>query len=276
MEGQIVKILSNLYFVNANGNTYECHSRGKFRKDNITPVVGDYVIFDADNKYILDIKPRKNNLVRPLVANVDRAFIITSVKSPDFSTNLLDKLLIVIENNDIEPVICLTKMDLLDKNEKQEIKEYIKYYKKIGYKILTNNNLFRIKRMFKNKTTVFTGQTGAGKSTLLNKIDKNLNLETGEISRALGRGKHTTRHVELIELYKGKVLDTPGFSMIDLSDYSKKEIRDSFVEFRQIDCPFKDCFHINEKECLVKKKVKDGNILKSRYENYLKFLDVRR
>jgi len=163
-------------------------------------------------------------------------------------------------------------MDLLNKKEKKEINNYIKYYKKIGYKVLTNGNLFRIKRSFKNETTVFTGQTGAGKSTLLNKLDKTLNLETNEISKALGRGKHTTRHVELINLYKGKVLDTPGFSSIDLSKYSKEQIRNSFIEFDKYSCPFKDCFHLNEKECVVKKQV-DNNILRSRYDNYMKFLN---
>ena len=272
MKGQIVKILSNLYFVNSNNKIYECHSRGKFRNQNISPMVGDYVEFDDVNNYILDIEQRKNSLIRPVVANVDQAFIITSVKRPDFSSNLLDKLLTVIEFNDIKPIICLTKLDLLNKKEKKEIKKYIKYYKSIGYTVLTNKNLFRIKRLFKNKTTVFTGQTGAGKSTLINKLDKKLNLETGEISKALGRGKHTTRHVELIELFKGKVLDTPGFSSLDLSDMTKEDIRDSFTEFRKTSCPFKDCFHINEKECLVKKKVNEGKILESRYNNYIKFL----
>ena len=125
MEGQIVKILSNLYFVNSNNVIYECHSRGKFRNQNITPMVGDYVEFDKVNNYILDIKPRKNSLIRPVVANVDQAFIITSVKSPDFSSNLLDKLLTVIEVNNIKPIICLTKLDLLNKEEKKEIKKYI-------------------------------------------------------------------------------------------------------------------------------------------------------
>lgn len=275
MKGQIVKIISNLYTVSSNGKIYECHSRGKFRKENITPVVGDYVIFDDREKYILEIEKRKNSLIRPMVANIDQAFIITSVKVPMFSTNLLDKLLIVIENNNIKPVICLTKLDLLSREEKKIIKKYIKYYKNLGYVVLTNKNLFRIKRMFKNKTTVFTGQTGAGKSTLLNKLDKKLSLETGEISKALGRGKHTTRFVELHELFGGKVLDTPGFSMIDLKDFTNEEIRDSFKEFKKCKCPFKDCFHMNEKECNVKKAINNNEILKERYENYIKFINKR-
>lgn len=276
MEGQIIKILSNLYFVNCKGVIYECHSRGKFRNDNITPTVGDCCLIDVQNKYIMDIKKRKNTLIRPLVSNIDQAFIITSVKEPDFSPNLLDKLLIVLEINKIKPIICLTKLDLLNSNEKKYIKGITRYYRNLGYTVLTNKNLFRIKRLFKNKTTVFTGQTGAGKSTLINKLDKDLNLETGEISKALGRGKHTTRHVELHELYKGKVLDTPGFSLIELDEYSKEQIRDSFIEFSKFPCPYKNCFHINERDCNVKNAVDKNKILKSRYEDYIKFLNNRR
>jgi len=272
MEGQIVKILSNLYFVNSEGKVYECHSRGKFRNDKITPTVGDYVKFDNENNYILEILPRKNTLERPLVSNIDQAFIVTSCKSPDFSANLLDKLLVVLEYHNIKPVICLTKKDLLTGFEKKEMKQIKKYYEKIGYKVLWNTNLFRIKRLFKNQTTVFTGQTGAGKSSLINKLNKNLKLETGEISKALGRGKHTTRHVELIELYKGKVLDTPGFSAIDFNNMDKEDIRDCFIEFKKYDCPYQDCMHLKEKECRIKEEVKKGNILESRYENYQNFI----
>lgn len=272
MEGQIVKILSNLYFVNSNGKIYECHSRGKFRKDNITPTVGDYVTFDEKNEYILDILPRKNTLTRPFVSNVDQAFIITSCKSPDFSTNLLDKLLVLLEFHQIRPIICLTKKDLLTKEETKEIKKVKKYYQKIGYIVLWNTNLWRIKRFFKGKTTVFTGQTGAGKSTLLNRLNKNLNLETGEISKALGRGKHTTRHVELIELFGGKVLDTPGFSSIDFDDLEKTDIRDGFIEFKNYSCPYQDCMHLKEKECKVLEAVRHHEILISRYENYQKII----
>lgn len=275
MEGQIVKIISNLYTVNSNGKIYECHSRGKFRNENITPLVGDFVKFDEENNYILEILPRKNSLERPLVSNVDQGLIVTSLKEPDFSTNLLDKLLVVMEYHKIKPIICLTKNDLLKKNEKKEIKEIINYYKKLGYKVLYNKNVFRIKRLFKNKTTVFTGQSGAGKSTLLNRLDKKLNLETGEISHALGRGKHTTRFVQLLELFGGKVVDTPGFSMIEFSDMSKEELRDSFIEFKKHPCPYKDCMHLTEGECRVKQAVKNKKILESRYENYKKFISSK-
>lgn len=272
MQGQIVKILSNLYFVNSEGKVYECHSRGKFRNDKITPTVGDYVKFDNENNYILEILPRKNTLERPLVSNIDQAFIVTSCKSPDFSSNLLDKLLVVLEYHDIKPIICLTKKDLLTRSEMKQIRKIKKYYKKIGYKVLWNTDLFRIKRLFKNQTTVFTGQTGAGKSSLLNRLNKSLKLETGEISKALGRGKHTTRHVELIELFKGKVLDTPGFSAIDFSDMDKSDIRDCFIEFKKYDCPYQDCMHLKEKECKIKVEVERGTILESRYVNYQNFI----
>lgn len=272
MQGQIIKIISNDYFVLYNGKEYICKARGKFKNENITPQVGDYVLFDIDNNYILNILPRKNSLLRPSVSNIDQAFIVTSLKKPDFSTNLLDKLLVICHINNIKPIICLTKKDLLSNKELKEIKKVIKYYKCIGYKVVYNNEIFKIKRLFKNKTTVFTGQTGAGKSSLMNRLDKSLNFETNEISTALGRGKHTTRYVTLVQLYNGKVLDTPGFSAIDLSSYTDRQIRDSFVEFNSFNCPYKDCMHINEKECIIKN---NKNILRSRYDNYKKFIEKR-
>lgn len=272
MQGQIIKIISNDYFVLYNDKEYVCKARGKLRNDNITLKVGDYVLFDIDNKYIINILPRKNDLLRPSVSNVDQAFIITSLKQPDFSTNLLDKLLVICHINNIKPIICLTKKDLLTKEELYKIKKIIKYYKHIGYKVIYNTQLYKIKRLFKNKTTVFTGQTGAGKSSLINKLDKRLNFETNEISLALGRGKHTTRYVTLVKLYGGKVLDTPGFSAIDLSSYTNKQIRDAFIEFNNYSCPYKDCMHINEKECVIKN---NNKILRSRYDNYKKFIEKR-
>ena len=273
-EGQIVKILSNLYFVNCNGNVIECHSRGNFRNQNITPVVGDYCEVDIKDKYIMKILPRKNFLIRPLVANIDQGLIVTSLKTPDFSTNLLDKLILVMEINKIKPIICITKEDLISEEEKKQIREIVNYYKKIGYMVFYNYELDKIKTIFKDKITVFTGQTGAGKSSLFNKLDPSLNFDVGEVSLALGRGKHTTRFVELISLFGGKLVDTPGFSSIDLSIYSKEDIKASFKEFNNYSCKYKDCMHNNEteEECEIKKAVKNGEILKSRYDNYLKFL----
>lgn len=274
MTGQIIKILSNDYFVSSENKVYICKSRGKFRNENITPQVGDYVFFDIENNYILEVKPRKNSLTRPNVSNVDQAFIVTSLKHPDFSTNLLDKLLIICLVKKINPIICLTKKDLLNKNEYKDLKQVIKYYKKIGFEVLYNTEIRKIKKTFKNKTTVFTGQTGSGKSSLMNKLNKELNFETNEISEALGRGKHTTRYISLVEMYNGKVLDTPGFSDIDLSCYTKEQIRDCFIEFNKYNCQYKNCLHNDEKECVIKEKVKTNKILKSRYENYIKFIKV--
>ena len=274
MKGQITKINSDNYYVSSNDKEYICKLRGKFRKDNFTFKVGDYVIFNEKEKIIEGLEKRRNYLDRPNVSNIDQAFIITSLKSPDFSDNLLDKLLTICFINDIKPVICLTKKDLLAKDEFRALKKISSYYKKLGIKVIYNKNLRKIKKMFKNKTTVFTGQTGSGKSTLMNRLDKNLNFETNEISQALGRGKHTTRYVSLVNIGKGKVLDTPGFSSLDLTKYSDKDIKDSFIEFKKYDCPYKNCSHTNEKECKVKKEVGKG-ILKSRYDNYLKFIEKR-
>lgn len=274
MKGQIIKIISNDYFVESNNKKYICKARGKLKKDNIIPKVGDYVIFNKEEKVLEKILPRKNELDRPNVSNIDEAFIITGLKKPDFSSNLLDKLLVICEINEINPVICLTKKDLLTKKEWSNLKKIIKYYKKLGYPILYNNQISKIKKRFKNKTVVFTGQTGAGKSTLMNKLDKSLNFETNEISEALGRGKHTTRYVTLVSIGKGKVLDTPGFSALDLTKYTDEEIRNAFVEFQKYHCPYKNCMHINEKECKVKIHV-GKQILKSRYENFLKFIEKR-
>jgi len=274
MKGQIVKIISNLYFVNCDGVMYPCHSRGNFRNKKITPVVGDYCTIDVNDNYILEILPRKNFLIRPLVANIDQGLIVTSLKTPDFSTNLLDKLILVMEKNNITPIICITKVDLVNDVEKEEFKKIIDYYENIGYQVFYNNEPDKIKNIFKDKTTVFTGQTGAGKSSLFNKLDPALNFEVGEVSLALGRGRHTTRCVELINLFGGKLVDTPGFSKIDLSDFTKEEIKDFFVEFKKYDCKYRDCTHTNEdsSECGVKNAVNNGEILESRYENYIKFL----
>ena len=274
MNGIITKIISNDYRVVSGEKEYICKARGKFRKEKITPLVGDNCTFDEDKKYIIEIEKRKTELVRPPVANIDQAFIITSAKEPDFSSNLLDKLLCIIEYNNIKPIICFTKLDLLNKDELNDIEKIINYYKKIGYQVFKNTELEEIKKQFKNKKTVFTGQSGAGKSTLLNKLDKNLNLKTNEISQALGRGKHTTRHVELLNLYDGLIADTPGFSSLDFIGMKNEDIRDNFIEFNvyRHECEYKDCMHINEKNCKIKEEIEKNNILKSRYENYLKFI----
>ena len=231
--------------------------------------VGDKVIVDLNKKVIEKILPRINEIIRPPVANITKGIIVTSLKNPDFSTNLLDKLLVELEINKIKPVICLTKIDLCEM--KDDLINTIDYYKKIGYTVLDNTNTTLIKQELKDETTVFIGQTGAGKSTLLNKLFPSLNLKTGEISLALGRGRHTTRVVEIIEIDDMKVLDTPGFSSLSFLSYNLESVKNAFIEFKNFPCVYKDCNHDKEPECNLKKAVEENLVLKSRYDNYLNF-----
>lgn len=272
MNGIITKQISNQYTVNIKGKEYVCSARGKFRNLNLSPLVGDKVKVDIEKLLIEEILPRTNTLDRPSVSNVDIALIVTSVKKPDLSLSLLDKEISVILSNNITPVICLTKLDLLNKKELIDIKILKKYYEKIGIVVLTNKNLFKLKRVLKNKTIVLTGQTGAGKSTLLNKLNKKLNLETKPISEALNRGVHTTRHTEIYQIKNMYFVDTPGFSSLDLKNITKEELKNTFKEFSNYECDFKDCMHIKEKGCKVLKAVSEGKILPSRYINYTRFL----
>ena len=273
MNGKITRIISNLYTVKAGEELYGCRARGRFRKDGISPVVGDNVIIDPEENYILEILPRKNQLDRPVIANVDMAFIVTSTKKPNLDLVLLDKLISVITYNDIEPVIILTKTDLLIREEEIEYVNNLKdYYEMIGIKVFYNTEVNEIKRVVKNKLVVLAGQTGAGKSSLLNRIDGNLNIKTDEISEALGRGKHTTRHVELYEIGGCLIADTPGFSALDLKEVDKIQLKDTFIEFSNYECKFRDCIHNKETGCKVKEAVENKQILKTRYDNYLSFL----
>lgn len=274
MEGLIIKNISNDYTVLANNNYYNCKARGRFRKDNIIPLVGDHVVFDEKEKYIKEIKTRKNMLIRPSVANIDQALIVTSVKEPELSTVLLDKMLTIISYNNIKPIICFTKTDLLNEKEILEFTKLKDYYESVGYQTVINVEKETILKLFKNKVTVFTGQSGAGKSTLLNNLDKNLTLKTGEISKVLGRGKHTTRHTELFQVASGFVVDTPGFSSLDFNEMTKMDIRDNMNEmFDNLEyCKYRDCMHLNEDGCMVKEKVNQGIVLKSRYDNYKNFI----
>ena len=274
MEGRIIRQISNDYTV-LSDKEYICKARGVFRKNAETPLVGDIVEFDQSKKLILKIKPRINSLVRPAISNVDQALIVTSVKHPDFSTNLLDKLLTIIEYNNIKPIICFTKLDLLNEKEKKNIEEYMSYYSNLGYIVLTNESKKNFKGLFKDKITVFTGQSGAGKSSLLNLLNPDLELKTGDISYALCRGKHTTRHTELYKLDDGLIADTPGFSAIDLSALKPIEIRDNMIDmFNALEsCKYRDCMHIKEDGCSIRERIKDDKILKERYENYINFIN---
>lgn len=273
MTGRIIKNISDNYTIASNNKIYICKPRGKFRINNLTPLVGDIVEFDEFNNYITNILPRKNSLTRPCIANIDIAVIVSSTKNPQLDTYLLDKILTIVSYNNITPIIYFSKMDILTSKEKKEIYKYIKYYKKAGYQISLNKR--NLLKKITGKTVVLTGQSGAGKSTLLNKIDPSLHLLTNEISIALGRGKHTTRHTEIFKTNKTYIADTPGFSKIDFTDMSNKDIRDNMNEmFNNLKfCKYQDCMHLKEEGCQVIKLVKKNKILKSRYENYKNFIN---
>ncbi|WP_413525862.1 ribosome small subunit-dependent GTPase A [Latilactobacillus curvatus] len=281
--GQIIRALSGFYDVQSEGRIYRTRARGNFRKRKITPLVGDFVEFESESEtesgYILEILDRKNEMIRPPVANIDNAVVIVSAVEPAFSLNLLDRFLIYIESLHMQGLVYLTKTDMISDQQYQEISDYLAYYAKIGYQIFAPRTAFTpeiitaIEDTFPHKTTVFTGQTGAGKSTLLNHIDPSLNIATAEISQSLNRGKHTTRHIELIPLNDGLVGDTPGFSSLGLLNVTIETLVDRFPEFREIGqgCKFRTCQHVMEPKCAVKEAVDSGEIMQSRYTNYLQF-----
>ncbi len=263
-----------------------CKPRGNFKIKSLQPKVGDYVEYSKtlDNQGIIEkVSERRNDLIRPYICNIDQAFVIFSVKEPDLNLNLLDKFLVTLEYNQITPIIIFSKWDLLTLDEANEIKKIIDYYNLIGYKTIitsTINNLTNNLRSYlENKISVFTGQSGVGKSSLLNLIDPSLVLKTNEISTALGRGKHTTRHVELLKISNGWVADTPGFGTLDFSGMKDIDIAQNLPEFftSSSKCKYNGCLHINEPGCKIKELVKNNKILNTRYENYLSFInDLRK
>ena len=283
-EGQIRKALSGFYYVYYQGETYQTRGRGNFRKRELTPLVGDYVLFESGNLkegVVQELLPRKNELVRPPVANVDIGIVVMSAIEPSFSTNLLDRFLVTLESKGIQAIIYISKIDLLTDELLQQLKEKERAYEKIGYPIIvpeqTDNkkSLEELTSYFPNKLSVFMGQSGAGKSTLLNSIAPDLELKTAEISNSLGRGKHTTRHVELLPLYGGLVADTPGFSSIDFLELEPEELSACFPDFVEVqdDCRFRGCMHKKKPGCQVKKEVELNTIPTYRYQHYLQFLE---
>jgi ribosome biogenesis GTPase / thiamine phosphate phosphatase len=283
-EGKIIKALSGFYYVMSKNEITQCRGRGIFRKNKVTPLVGDYVSFQSENDqegYILEVFERKNELVRPPIANVDQAILVFSAVEPDFSTALLDRFLVLVESKGIEPLICITKVDLVDESGRETINQYAEKYRAFGYEVVltsseTEEGLSALKPYLAGKISVFAGQSGVGKSSLLNAMNPELELKTSNISTHLGRGKHTTRHVELIEVDNdGLVADTPGFSSLEFSELELEELSSCFPEMdeRADECKFRGCFHINEPKCAVKKAVENGDIPEFRYEHYQQFYD---
>lgn len=272
-KGLITKLTGGLYTVrDEDKNSHELKARGKFRHTNESPMVGDNVLYDG--KFIMEILERKNSLNRPPLANIDQAILINSCKEPDFSFNLLDRFLLLIEHESITPIIVITKVDLMNDLELNKLKEDMKYYETF-YQVIYTSTVTKegaddFKELFKDKINVFAGQTGAGKSSLLNVLEPSFNLKTDIISKALGRGKHTTRHSEMYELFEGLVADTPGFSKLDFIDIKEENVPDCFVDFFELssECKFRGCHHLNEPKCKVKQELEAGNILPSRYRNY--------
>ena len=272
LKGIIVKNISNAYTVLANNQRINCTPRGKFRNEKKTPLVGDECIIDEQNKYILELLPRKNELKRPSVCNVDFCLIVTSMKSPDYNALLLDKEISLSLLSKIPPVLYFSKVDLLTKEEKEKYFLLKKMYQDIGFPVFDAETIKELCNFLQKKIVVLTGQTGAGKSTLIKKIAPELDIKTNEISKALNRGKHTTRHTEIYDVLGIWFCDTPGFSSLNLDGYKKEEIKNSFPEFQEYTCKFRDCIHIKEQSCAVKEALEKGAINQSRYESYKKML----
>ena len=277
MTGILIKAISGFYYVNCDGNVYECKARGNFRKAGVSPVVGDTVKFtltDDTHGIVESICNRKNLFNRPLVANIDKLFVVSAYSTPAPDTLMIDRLTALAVYNNIEPIIVFNKSDMGSFNEYYEI------YSKAGFKTYIvsakdNIGIDQLKSEMKNSVCAFSGNSGVGKSSILNALFPNLQLKTGEVSDKLGRGRHTTRHTELFFVGDGSyVVDTPGFSTVDTNEdlyYFKLSLADCFPDF--IDylggCRFTSCSHTIEKGCAIVEAVRDGVIQKSRHESYV-------
>lgn len=280
MEGIILKGIGGFYYVKTEERVYECKARGKFRNKKLTPMVGDRVIITPnDDNYgaIEEICTRDNYLIRPQVANISQAFIVFALKNPDVNLDLLNKFLIQCELKNIKSIVCFNKIDLYSDYENHEAVKMVSDagYDYIFLKAKEETNLDELKSKLKGNINVFCGPSGVGKSTILNKLVGKEVMETGIISERLKRGKHTTRHSELVEVNNGFVVDTPGFSTLDLKFDSKEELKDYFREFHEYEdqCKFNGCLHHKEPKCGVKDAVNNGEINKDRYEFYIKTLE---
>lgn len=282
--GQIVKAISGFYYVRTpEGEQVQCRARGvfKFEKKKLTPLVGDYVEFEQtglDEGVVTSVQPRQTELLRPPIANVDQAVVVCSLREPAFQQMPVDRFLVHGEREGLQIIICLTKRDLL--NDEQEIERIRAIYAPAGYPIIatsikTQQGIAELKTYLTEHISVFAGQSGVGKSSLLNQILPAGNLQTGAVSQKLGRGRHTTRQVELIPLASGgHVADTPGFSQLTFKGFEPEDLSDCFPEYRERadQCRFRGCLHQNEPGCAVKEAVEEGQIHPDRYQNYLQFL----
>lgn len=280
MQGKIIKGIAGFYYIYAeDGNIYECKAKGIFRKDNFKPLVGDNVeitVLNEEEKEgsVTSILPRRNSLIRPAVANVDQAFLIFAMENPKPNFLLLDRFLIMMEQQKIPVVICFNKKDV---GEKEEMEKLYEIYTGCGYRVVLSSTyegegMDEIHEILKGKTTVVAGPSGVGKSSITNCMQGEVQMETGEISKKLKRGKHTTRHSQVIPVEKNTFLvDTPGFSSLYLTDMKEEELRDYFPEFVMYEpqCWFQGCMHIHEPGCAVKKALSEGKISQQRYDNYL-------
>ncbi len=283
IEGIIIKGVGGNYYVDIGNKIVECRARGLFRIKNVKPLVGDKVLIrlteeDEDAGYIEDILDRKSEIKRPAVANAQQLVIIFSVINPEPSFLLLDKLLIAARSNNLDPVICINKLDLAEEGQKEYI---LGIFKNTGYKIIFTskhyeNSLQGLKDILKDKLNVLSGPSGVGKSSLMNAIEPDFYLETGELSEKLKRGRHTTRHAEIFKLsFGGYAVDTPGFSSFELEgidEYSLKNYYPEIVKYEE-GCKFLDCLHYKEPDCGVKEALKDDLISEVRYNNYIKLLE---
>ncbi|ATD54921.1 ribosome small subunit-dependent GTPase A [Clostridium chauvoei] len=279
MEGKIIKGIGGFYYIKTEDGLIECKARGKFRHKDIKPIVGDNVIIKVENGkgVIEDILERSSELIRPTVANVTQAFVVFAIKNPDINFDLLNRFLVLCEHNNIKSIVCLNKVDLVSNEEREEVRKKIN---DIGYEVLYINakkgeGIDSLKEKLKGNETVLCGPSGAGKSTLINKLINRDHMETGSVSDKIGRGKHTTRHSELIEISEGYLVDTPGFSTLEVNFIDKEELRYCFPEFEEYnhECKFRGCLHNKEPKCAVKEAVQEGKINEYRYKFYIRTLE---
>jgi len=283
MKGKIIRGIAGFYYVHAGRRIYECKAKGAFRNDGIKPLVGDNVEIDvlddtAGEGNIVRILKRSSEIIRPAVANVDQAMIIFAIVRPDPNFNLLDRFLIMMQQKSLPCIIAFNKQDIADEAEKERIRSA---YEGCGCKVffisaVSREGIEELKRELKGRTTTVAGPSGVGKSSLINVLQSDVVMETGDISHKIDRGRHTTRHSEMIAIDEDTyILDTPGFSSLKLFDIDRRELKDYYSEFDAYEegCRFLDCMHVNEPDCAVKAAVDSGDISSLRYENYIKLME---